>query len=355
MKHHLLIPALFFFVSPMLLSAGPTETIGHWKESVPVYQVLKELGDPMPAHYLPQRDEQLVKQGEEIVKYGVTRGPDGTKTTVQSKYFACTDCHNLRREDPNLKRSDPNIRLDYAIQNRLRFLPGTTFYGVVNRTTWYNGDYLKKYKDSAAKANKDLVNAIQLCATQCAMGRKLDDWELQSVLGYFWSLELTLEDLNLSESDWKKLKLAPLRNDNNQGLISWLKGFYLNASPATFSKPPTPITAPDTYAPNIKNGKAIYVLSCLNCHKSGGATSFPLANSAVTYRLLNDHTDFGANFSIYNAIRNGIKASPGKGYMPNFPLQRMSNNQMKDLRAFIKYQARHEPLALEPLIDWINE
>ncbi len=355
MKQHLFILILVFCLSPLLANVALTETRDDWNNSIPVYQVLKALGDPMPAHYLPYRDNQAVKQGEEIVKYGVTTGPDGTSTPLQSRYFACTDCHNLRREDPNLEISNPENRLDYAIQNKLRFLPGTTFYGIVNRTTWYNGDYLKKYENSAAKANKNLVKAIQLCATQCAMGRKLDDWELKAVLEYFWSLELKLKDLHLSEADWKKIKLTPLRHNNKQGLISWLKGLYLQASPATFSKPLTHISGPDTYVPNLENGKAIYVLSCLSCHQSSRTTSFILANSAVTYQLLNDHTDFGANFSVYNAIRNGIKASPGKGYMPNFPLQRMSNNQMKDLRAFITYQATHDPLlALEPLLDWIH-
>ena len=354
MKPHLYIPILLCSFSPLLVSVGHTEIQRDWNNSISVYQVLEKLGDPMPAHYLTQREKQMAKQGEDIVKYGITRGPDGATTPVQSRYFVCTDCHNLRREDPNLRISDPETRLDYAIQNKLRFLPGTTFYGVVNRTTWYNGDYLKKYKDSAAKANKDLREAIQLCATQCAMGRKLDDWEIQSVLGFFWSLELKMEDLNLSESDWKKLKQAPLSSDHDQGLITWLKGLYLDASPATFSKPPSPTITPDAYSPKITNGKAIYILSCLSCHQSGGPTSFTLANSAVTYRLLRDHTDFGANFSIEHAARNGIKASPGKGYMPNFPLQRLSNNQLKDLRAFIHYQASHEPLPLGPLIDVLN-
>ena len=354
MKHYVLIFALLFFVPPMFLIASPSENIGQWNEIVAVYQVLKALGAPMPAHFLPQRDKQMFKQGEEIVNKGITRGPDGTLSPVQSKFFVCTDCHNVRREDPDLRKSDPETRLDYVIQNRLRFLPGTTFYGIVNRTTWYNGDYLKKYGDSAGKANKNLVNAIQLCATQCAMGRKLENWELQAVLAYFWSLELKLQDLNLSETDWKKLKFASLRPEKNQGLISWLKGFYLNASPATFSKPPTPFTAPDKYAPNIENGKAIYVLSCMSCHQSGRATAFTLGTSAVTYQLLSDHTDFGANFSVYHAIRNGINASPGKGYMPIFSLQRMSDHQLKDLRAFIKYQTTHDPLPLEPLIDWIK-
>ncbi|MGB0909620.1 MAG: c-type cytochrome [Nitrospirales bacterium] len=333
---------------------APTKPMSRWDGNTPVYQVLKELGDPMPAHYLPKRDPKMVKQGEELIKHGVTRGPHGQKTDMQSQYFACIDCHNVDREDPDLRVSDPETRLDYAIQNQNRFLPGTTFYGIVNRTSWYNGDYQKKYGDIASEANKDLLKAIQLCAMKCAMGRKLDDWEVQAVLAYFWSLELKLVDLNLSTSDWKKLKFSSLRPDKNQDLISWLKSFYLPASPATFVKPPKPITASAEYEPNIDNGKAIYVLSCLSCHKDEGITSFPLGNSPVAYQLLNDHTKFGANFSVYNAVRNGIKASPGKGYMPNYPSQRISDHQLMDLRAFINYQATHDLVELEPLINWIN-
>ncbi|GJL57028.1 MAG: hypothetical protein NPIRA02_41600 [Nitrospirales bacterium] len=330
------------------------ESTNQWDDNTPVFQVLKELGEPMPAHYRPQHDAQAVKQGEELIKYGVTQAPDGTTTTLQSQFFVCIDCHNVSREDPDLQKSDPETRLDYAIQHQRRFLPGTTFYGIVNRTSWYNGDYQKKYGALATTAHKNLENAIQLCATKCAMGRDLEEWELEAVLAYFWSLELRLKDLNLSESDWKKLRLTPRLPRNNQRLISWMKGLYLNASPATFSKPPVVRTATDHYIPDIEKGKAIYVLSCMSCHKNGGITAFTLENSPVTYRLMRDHTAFGANFSVYKAVRNGIKASPGKGYMPNFPLQRMSDNQLQDLQAFIMNQATHDSLPLEPFVDWIK-
>jgi len=40
--------------------------------------------------------------------------------------------------------------------------------------------------------------------------------------------------------------------------------------------------------------------------------------------------------------------------MPNFPLQRMSDNQLQDLQAFIKNQATHDQLPLEPFVDWIK-
>lgn len=240
------------------------------------------------------------------------------------------------------------------MKNRLPFLPGTTFYGIVNRTTWFNGDYLRKYGTSIGEANTNLVKSIQLCATQCAMGRKLEDWEVQAVLEYFWSIELKLQDLNFSESDWTKLKRGSTGSRKNQGLISWLKGFYLDASPATFSTPPNPKEVLESYTPNIEKGKAIYVLSCLSCHKTGRITSFIFGNSPVKYRLLNAHTDYGANFSVFDAVRNGIKASPGKGYMPNYPLQRISDRQLKDLQAFIKYQATRDLLPLEPFLDWLD-
>lgn len=158
------------------------------------------------SHYNQQRDTAAVKRGEEIVRYGTTVGPDGKKSPFQSNYFVCTNCHNLRREDPDLRISDPEVRLDYALKHQLHFLPGTTFYGLVNRRSWFNGDYVIKYRDLATDANKDLVKATQLCARQCAMGRELNALELQSVLAFFQSLELKLGDLNLSVADWSKLR-----------------------------------------------------------------------------------------------------------------------------------------------------
>ena len=340
---------LLLFTIAIITLAAPARGFDHsieaggWNAATPVYEVLRQLGDEMPAHYIGSPDERDIKKGEEIVRYGSTVGPDNRRAPRQSRYFVCTSCHNLRREDPDLRVGDPEARLDYVMANGLGFLPATTFYGLVNRRSWFNDDYVKKYGTLAAAANKDLVKAIQLCATECSMGRELNDWELRAVLAYFRSLELKLGDLNLTDADWSELRRGARQPERHRELIAWLKGFYLKASPATFASPPEkippPPEGPAAYQATIQRGKAIYELSCRNCHKPGGVTSFTLADSPVTYRLLNDHTTFSAHFSIYNAIRNGIKASPGKGYMPNFTLERLSDSQIEDLRAFVHHQA----------------
>lgn len=330
------------------LNADSFSEKASWNYDTPVYQVLKELGQPMPKHYIGKRSEKVVKRGEAIIKYAYMEGPEGNKGKIQSHYFTCINCHNIRREDPDLRVSDPDARLYYAIQNDLPFLPGTTLYGVVNRERWYNGDYGKRYGDLVYEANRDLVKAIQLCATECSMGRKLEDSELESVLAYFWSIDLKLGNLNLSDSDWQKLRDASLHPEDRPELIPWLKAFYLKAAPANFAKPPAGRALTYEHKGNIGTGKAIYVRSCLNCHKSRRTTSFVLGNSKSTYQLLYNHTHFDSVFSVYNAIRNGIKTSPGKGYMPNYPLERMSDRQMEDLMAFFNHQATHKPLSLGP-------
>lgn len=324
-----------------------------WSSATPVYEVLRELGEPMPAHYLQSPEPQAVKRGEEIVKYGFTVGQDGTPSKVQSKYFTCIRCHNTSREDPDLRVADPEARLDYAIQNRLPFLPGTTLYGVVNRTGWFNDDYLRKYGDVTRDARHDLVKAIQLCAVDCSMGRRLDDWEVQAVLAYFWSLQLTLGDLTFSPGDWNRLRQGRSHPAEARELAAWLKSFYLQASPATFSGPPPHGALSRLERGNVEKGRTIYALSCLSCHNPEGVTSFVLDESRRRYRLLGDQAGFDADFSIDKAIRNGIKASPGKGYMPNFTVQRMSDRQILDLAAFLRHQSTQPPLDLEPYKGWV--
>ena len=38
-------------------------------------------------------------------------------------------------------------------------------YGTVNKVSWYNGDYFKKYGALVKPANQSLKEAIHLCAT----------------------------------------------------------------------------------------------------------------------------------------------------------------------------------------------
>ncbi|MDC1306347.1 hypothetical protein N8Y88_05175, partial [Saprospiraceae bacterium] len=144
-----------------------------------VIEVLEELG----VDYSAKRPNMSIsgvsaEAGRSIVENGFAPKPGGGNTGQQSKHFVCTSCHNTQREDPDLTVSDPEARLSYVSDRDMPFLQATTLYGAVNRDTYYNGDYYKKYGDLVDAARNDLRGAIQLCAVECAQGRSLDDWEL---------------------------------------------------------------------------------------------------------------------------------------------------------------------------------
>jgi hypothetical protein len=139
-----------------------------------VEDVLVELGArPMPHVADVTIPGVSVEIGAQIVLSGITSYIDGKKTSKQSKHFVCTSCHNVQREDPDLAQADPQARLEYGAEHGIPFLPGTTLYGAVNRSTFYNGDYEKKYGDLVKPARNDLREAIQLCAIECSQGRLL--------------------------------------------------------------------------------------------------------------------------------------------------------------------------------------
>ena len=169
----------------LLVAFQPEDAALTMTDETPVTEVLKELGAEPAAHLVDKSvDNVSVEAGERLVLEGIASSPWGGKTRRQSKHFVCTSCHNVVKEDPDLRVADPEARLAYAAENGMPFLPGTTLYGVVNRKTFYNGDYEKKYGDLVRTAREDLREAIALCATECAQGRELENWEMESVLSY---------------------------------------------------------------------------------------------------------------------------------------------------------------------------
>ncbi len=178
--------------------ANRYQQLDAWTGQTYLQEVQQALGENPPAHYM-SRNSELAKMGEELVKYGRTIGPDGERTKYISKHYVCTTCHNLDIEDPDLRVSDPEARLTYARKHQLPFLQGTTFKGIVNRESWYNDDYVKKYGDEKIeRAPKNLREAIELCAIECSQGRPMEDWEIEAVLSYYWELQYSLDDLSLS-------------------------------------------------------------------------------------------------------------------------------------------------------------
>jgi mono/diheme cytochrome c family protein len=309
----------------------------------PLQTVLNLLGDKKPVHYLENIDPVQVEKGKQIVFTGQTTGPNGKKSNVVSRFFTCVHCHNTVIEDPDLRKSNPETRMDFVIAQNKPLLPATTFYGIVNRTTYYNDDYAKKYGKLVDPARDTLVNAMQLCATECSQGRKMEKWEIDAVMAYYYSIQYKLSDLKLSESEYAQLNEMITGNtgNNSQGL-AMLKAKYLQASPATFVNYSDKAIRKYGEQGNPENGKKIYIHSCMNCHKTvGGVTNFKLDMEKVTFRNLKRNFNKNNHFSAYYMVRKGTYAVPGyRPYMPNFSEERLSHQQMEDLVAFINQQAK---------------
>ncbi|MCB9234739.1 MAG: cytochrome c [Bacteroidia bacterium] len=322
------------FINP--LAPVPSKT---WNDQTPVSEVLKELGDKAPMHALPNMDEAMVKRGEGLVLRGKTTAPDGKQTKIQSKYFLCTDCHNIRRENPDLRKSDPEARLPFVIEKGIPFLQGSTFFGIVNRESWYNDDYYYKYGQLVEKARNDLRESIQLCSTVCSQGRALETWEIDAIVAYFWSLEVRLGDLDMTADDRKKLSEAS-GSDNKAELLKWFKTYYALKSPAHFGESPHSKTEgyEGTQKGNPEKGKLVFQASCMTCHAADGPAKYlTLDTDRYSRGMFKRNITHKGQFSIYEIVRHGTHPIMGHDpYMPHYPLERMSNQQVEDLRAWFE-------------------
>ncbi len=302
-----------------------------------VYKVLDDLGNPKPAGFPENITDEMVKRGREMVFNGHTEKPDGGRSKYISVYYVCTNCHNTVIEDPVLTDMMPGPRLAYAKEHQLPFLQGTTFYGAVNRETWYNDDYYKKYGDLVKPANHDIREAIQLCAQECSKGRKLDAWEIESILAYYYSISYKLGDI-LNENEIEQLNKKTANSSNHTQLISWIKSKYALKSPATFVEPPYDQPA-NLSEGNAENGKAIYELSCQTCHKPYGCSDVVFDDSKFTFHQLSN--DFDKNYWwLFETIRHGKNSYPGhEPYMPHYTAERMSDQQIQDLKTYLEAAA----------------
>ncbi len=306
-----------------------------YSEDMLVSELLIDLGDRETLLKAPDLGIPGVsaERGEEIVTQGFTQKVKGGKTKKQSKHFICTSCHNVKQEDPSLKINDPQSRLEYTTRKGLPFLQGTTLYGAVNRSSYYNGDYEKKYGDLVKPARNNVREAIQLCAIECAQGRALKEWEIESILAYLWDIGYTLDDVNFSQENYETLESAPEK-------IDYIKSLYLSASEAHFVYPPDDRKIGYGLEGNAENGKLIYENSCLHCHYQKKYSFLHLDNSKLSFKHLRKHAASYKRHSIYQVIRWGVSSKSGKrSYMPQYTQERMSDQQVEDLRAYIEFAA----------------
>ncbi|MFT7121428.1 MAG: mono/diheme cytochrome c family protein [Neolewinella sp.] len=318
--------------------AGRPQTLPVVDADTMVYDVIRSLGAPERADVMVRPvNGASAEVGERLVVEGLR--PKGGK---QSAHFTCISCHNIVKEDPVLTDSDPIARLAYAKENNLPFLPATTFWGAVNRETYYNGDYKKKYGDLVKDARRDLRGAIQLCATECAQGAELNAVEMESVVAYLHTLGLKLSDLPDSSVPVDKINAAIDRGGDNSNLIANLKEGYLLASPATFVYPPEDRKAgfPISRERDAANGQAIYQLACLHCHEERKFSFFELGESQFHYDFMTKHFTQYTRYSTYQVSRYGTSPIPGKrAYMPHYTKERMTDGQIEDLRAYLESSA----------------
>ncbi|MGV6861267.1 MAG: c-type cytochrome [Putridiphycobacter sp.] len=300
-----------------------------------VQEVLIELGDDKPIHYLSVPNSDSVQMGYEMVHFGQLKDKSNKRI---SKFFVCTDCHNQVKEVSDLSKATAADRLDYGIKNNLPFLPASTFYGQYNKTHWYNGDYAKKYGDLVIPTRDTLLNAIQLCAVQCSQGRPMEHWELRAMLHYFRSIDYKIKDLNFTPNELAEIK-SNLGTKAPQ-TVKMIKSKYNPINPATFGDPYQHFD--DLSGGNIKTGAYIFNKGCLHCHQLGkNITVFEFDADNLTFSFLNHNLKKHTNYSVPYIVRKGTYATSGKRqYMPQYPLEKMSNQQLIDLMAFIQSKSK---------------
>ncbi len=321
----------------VILSFGNLKPIA-LDESQSLVEVLHQLGLEYPKHHIAKLDPAKVEIGRQLVYNGRAEMPDGSKSNYISKFYVCTDCHNQVQEDPIISVSNPDTRLQYVVDNNLKFLQATTFWGMVNREFWYNDDYVIKYGSLVEAAHESLAASTQLCARECSSGRYLEEWELEAIMQFYWTLELNLSDLNLNAAELQQVQNALNNGTNKAETVKLLKSKYAIKSPATFAHEPE--NKAEGYANlegNAANGKLIWENSCKTCHREYGPSQLILDDSKFTLKKFKRNFKKEGNFNLYTIIRHGTYAEPGhRQYMPLYTEERMSNQQIEDLRAFIE-------------------
>lgn len=345
MKQTYLILASVFLLGTSAIFLEPNQATASHKRVMDVSQlavadVLLMLGDDSLVHHINQMDPELVKTGEDLVLNGFTTR-NGKSTKRISTYFVCTDCHNLTREFDDITSEDPAERLAYAKANDIPFVPASTFWGIYNRTSFYNKDYVKKYGELVINARDSLANATQVCAKYCSSGRYLEDWELDAVMQYFKSLELRLKDLGLSQNTLKNIrKYGNLKAEEKTELIGKIKAAYMHKYDATFLETMPVEERKFGEGGDPVKGETIYEESCMHCHGGARLTYLSLGKNKLDARMFWYNRESYRDQSLYQIVRHGTYSKPGRRqYMPLYTEEKMSDVQLNDLMAYLKQLA----------------
>ena len=129
--------------------------------------------------------------------------------------------------------------------------------------------------------------------------------------------------------------------DDIKQLLEFMGVSYVQAYGATFL--PTMPTDKRKYGEggNPETGKKIYNKSCLHCHSSGRVTNLKLDHSSLTGGMFWRNIKKYSDKSLYQIVRHGTYSMTGrKQYMPLYTEEKMSDEQLNDLVAYIKQLAK---------------
>ncbi len=315
-------------------------------ESTPIWDIMTSLGKVNVNVLHPQKNG-IIHKGRQLVTTGITINEKGKQTPPTSRKLTCVACHTLQNEYFEPVVINPEKRLEYADSMNLPFLPGTPFRGIVNRVRFFNDDYQKIFSNKKAKALKkghnNIREAIQTCNQVYAKGRELKEWEIESILAFFWTIELKLGELKISSEDLASIKKSIETNRQNARAVNLMRRYYREVYPATLVAP-LPIDQRRQISPiinNFQNGRILYQRACLHCHENKRYANFSLDSRQKTFKFLKKHFDNDKSvYSIYTSSRYNPDSKLDRKGTPHYTAERMSDQQLQDLRFFILKMAQ---------------
>ena len=332
-----------------LLAAFSSPKVADFEPEQPLWEVLVSLGRirlNTPNDSLGEGKFSAAK-GEQLVLKGFATDENGKASTKISKRLPCATCHALQNEYHHLGDLDPDKRLRFLDSLNRPLLLGPSLEGMVNRIYFFADDYQNKvqgkHKDLLKKGHLNLRAAIQACNQVYADGRELERWELESILAYLWTLELRMKHIRIEGEDAKQVKEALAEQRSNAKAVNILRQYYTEVYPANFGEIPS-IEQRRQVSPvlnSFANGYRLYKRSCLHCHDGSiRGIGYGLDERQANFQVLRRHfDDTSSRHSIYNALRYNPNLNGGNT-LPHFTEQRLSLQQLQDLRFYIYEMAR---------------
>jgi len=147
---------------------------------------------------------------------------------------------------------------------------------------------------------------------------------------------MNLGDLGLDDPE----KLAQLASLPDESGLKEIQALFIPKSPATFSDPPTDKDAGYGLKGDANRGQAIYELGCQHCHRQGGGSDVILDDFRSTFKWLERNITDDGPLSIYEIARHGTYSEAGhRPYMPHYTQEKMSDQQLEDLRAYVELKS----------------